>query len=98
VAVLEPTRNLVLHASYRLFGEAFDPHAGPVPAAYVDGIWVYHLRPAPGDATRLVVRSRNRGRPRWLLWMLAVMIFEPVHFIMQTRQFHNMRARVAAQV
>jgi hypothetical protein len=30
--------------------------------------------------------------------MLAVMIFEPVHFIMQTRQFHNMRARVAAQV
>lgn len=59
----------------------------------IDGIWGFHLRSAPGGSTRLVARTRNRGLPR-----LISLPWEPVHFIMQTRQFHNLRTRVGADV
>jgi hypothetical protein len=98
VVVLEPNRTLVLQSSYGLFGRSFDPLTDPVPPAYVDGIWGFHLRPAPGGRTRLVVRSRGRNRPRLLTRPLALLVWEPVHFIMQTRQFHNLHTRVGADV
>jgi hypothetical protein len=59
----------------------------------IDGIWGFHLRSAPGGSTRLVARTRNRGLPQ-----LISLPWEPVHFIMQTRQFHNLRTRVGAEV
>jgi hypothetical protein len=34
------------------------------PWAWVEGVWGFHLRPAPGGRTRLVARTRNRSRPR----------------------------------
>jgi hypothetical protein len=61
----------------------------------VDGTWSFHLRAAPEGGTRLVVRTRNRSRPRLLNGLFGVLVGEPVHFIMQTRQFHNLRTRVA---
>jgi hypothetical protein len=97
VAVVEPNRTLVLWSSYALpSGEGFDPRLGPVSRAYVDGMWGFHLRPAPGGRARLVVRGRSRSRPRSLTRPLGVLVFEPMHFVMQTRQFHNLRTRVAA--
>jgi hypothetical protein len=49
VVVLEPNRTLVLHSAYGMFsGRSFDSQCGPVPRAYVDGIWGFHPRPAPG--------------------------------------------------
>jgi len=99
VVALEPYQTLVLRSSYELFsGRSFDPQTGPVPRSYVDGIWGFHLRPAPGGGTRLVTRSRSRSRPRPLSRPLGLVVGEPVHFIMQTCQFHNLRRRVGAQV
>ena len=99
VAVLEPNRTLVLQSSYgTLTGQGFDPRSGPRPWAYVDGVWGFHLRPAPGGRTRLVVHTRGRARPRWFARPYGLLLGEPVHFIMQTRQFHNLRTRVGAQV
>jgi hypothetical protein len=66
-----------------------------VPRAYTEGTWSFHLRAAPKGGTRLVVRTRNRSRPRRLNGLFGVRVGEPVHFIMQTRQFHNLRTRVA---
>lgn len=64
VMVLEPKRTLVLRSSYSLLsGNSFDPATGPVPWAYEDGIWGFHLRAAPGDDTRLVIRTRSRSHP-----------------------------------
>ena len=59
----------------------------------IDGIWGFHLWWAPGGSTRLVARTRNRGLPR-----LISLPWEPVHFFMQIRQFHNLRTRVGADV
>jgi hypothetical protein len=97
VAVLEPNRTLVLRSIYELPSfRAFDPRSGPLPRACVDAIWGFHLRPAAGGRTRLVVRKCGRG-PRAYTWLVDL-LYDPVHFIMQTRQFHNLHTRVGAQV
>ncbi len=96
VMVLEQNRTLVLRSSYGLTGHSFDPRTGPTPWAYVDGIWGFHLRPAPGGRTRLVSRTRSRSHPRLLMRLLGLLAGEFVHFAMQTRQFQNLGARVGA--
>ena len=99
VVALDPNRTLVLRSTYGLFtGRDLDPRSGPGPAAWVDGIWGFHLSNAPGGATRLVARSRSRGRPSLLSRSLNLLLGEPLHFAMQTRQFHNLRRRTAGDV
>ena len=99
VAVLEPNRTLVLHATYGMFsGRSFDLRSGPAPWAYVDGIWGFHLRAAPGGGTRLVVRSCSRSGPRLVGRLYSWLLGEPLHFVMQTRQLHNLRTRVGAEL
>jgi proline iminopeptidase len=97
VAVADPHRTLVLRSEIELpSGHSLQSRLGPWPRAYLDGIWGFHLRPAPGGRTRLVVRTRGRGRPLRFTRPFNLLVGEPAHFIMQTRQFHNLRARVAA--
>ena len=96
VAILEPGRTLVLRSIYQVPSfRTFDPRYGPLPRACVDAIWGFHLRPAPGGGTLMVVRKRGRG-PRAYTWPVDL-LHDPAHFIMQTRQFHNPRTRVGAQ-
>jgi hypothetical protein len=96
---LESDRTLVLRSSYELFsGRSFDPGSGPPPKPWVDGIWGFHLRPAPGGGTRLVARTRNRGGPRFVTRTFSLIVGELMHFLMQTRQFRNLRRRLAAAV
>ncbi|HET7243846.1 MAG TPA: hypothetical protein VFJ07_03355 [Streptosporangiaceae bacterium] len=95
VAVLEPNRTLVLRSTYQVPSfRTVDPRSGPLPPAYMDSIWGFHLRPAPGGATRLVIRKRGRG-PRAVTWAISL-LWDPLHCIMQTRQFHNLHTRVGA--
>jgi hypothetical protein len=94
VVVLEPNRTMVLQTSYGPTGRSFDPQTGHVPWSYTEGIWGFHLREAPNRGTRLVVRTRNRSRPRLLNLPLTVLVGEPVHFVMQARQLRNLRARM----
>lgn len=92
VAVLDPGRTLVLRSIYEApsFRTA-DPRSGPLSPARMDSIWGFHLRPAPGGGTRLVIRKRGRG-PRAIIWPVGL-LYDPLHCIMQTRQFHNLRTR-----
>jgi hypothetical protein len=101
VVIVEPDRSLVLRSSYSLswpVGRSFDPQSDPRPRAFVDGIWGFHLWPAPGAGTRLVVRTRAQSRPRSLTVPLGVLVFEPVHLILQTLQFRNLHSRVTTEV
>ena len=56
VAVLEPNRTLVL-VELRVRTTSI---RGPAGLGHMDGIWGFHLRPAPGGRTRLVARTRSR--------------------------------------
>jgi hypothetical protein len=97
VEMIEPGRTLVLRSSYSLLtGRSFDPRTSRPPRAYADGSWGCHLRQSADGGTRLVVRTRGRSGPRSLTRPLGVLVFEPVHFLMQTSQFHNLRRRAGA--
>jgi len=93
VAILEPRRTLVLHSSYRLTGRPFEP-SDQMPWSYVDAIWGFHLRQTADGHCRLIVRTRGRNGPRWLTGPLGLLVWEPVHYVMQMRQFHNLSRRV----
>jgi proline iminopeptidase len=93
VAALEPERFLGLRMSLDLRGRPFDP-AGPPPRAYTDSIWGFLLDELPDGRTRLVVSGYWSLRPRWLQPIFAFAFLEPSHWIMQTRQFGNLRRRI----
>lgn len=96
-ALVEPERTLVLRMSLELpSGHPFDARFGPLSGAYTDAVWGFHLRRTAQGGTRLVVRTRGQSRPRPLTRPLDLLLWEPVHLLMQLRQFRNLRTRVSA--
>ena len=92
VAALEPERFLALRASVDLRGRPFDPH-GPKPRFFTDSSWSFQLEELPGERTRLVVSGYWAMRPGWLRPIVSVCFLEPAHWIMQKRQFANLKRR-----
>ena len=92
VAALEPKRFLALRASFDLRGRPFDP-AGPRPRSYTDSVWCFLLEELPGERTRLIVSGYASARPKLLQAVLNFLFWEPAHWIMQTRQFANLKRR-----
>jgi proline iminopeptidase len=94
VAALEPERFLGLRASYdiRRMGW-FDPK-GPRPPFSTLSLWGFQLKELPGGRTRLIVSGYWSLLPRWLQPFMSVLMLEPSHWIMQTRQFMNLKRRV----
>jgi proline iminopeptidase len=90
VAALEPERFLGLRASIDLRGRPFDPAAGR-PRFFTDSLWGFLLKELPGGRTRLIVSGYWALRPRWLQPIMSVLVLEPTHWIMQTRQFANLK-------
>jgi hypothetical protein len=96
---VEPNRTLALRTTIALLsGHSFDPKSGPPRRAYADGVWSFNLRSAPGGHTRLVARMRGTSRPRTLTRPFGLLVGDPAHFIMQTRQFHGLRTRVSGAI
>jgi hypothetical protein len=92
VAALERGRLLVLRMSLDLRGRHFEP-AGPQPRRFTDSTWGFLLEEEPGARTRLVVSGYWAFRPSWLKPLIGVLLLEPSHWVMQTRQFANLRRR-----
>jgi uncharacterized protein YndB with AHSA1/START domain len=96
VAALEPERFLGLRASFDWRGRPFDP-AGPRPPSYVDALWGFQLTAWPEARTRLVVSGYASARPRLLQVIADLVFWEPAHWVMQTRQFANLKRRAERQ-
>jgi proline iminopeptidase len=73
-------------------GAPFDP-TGPRPRFYTDSTWGFLLEELQGHRTRLVVSGDWSLRPRWLRPVMTVVFLEPSHWIMQSRQFANLKRR-----
>lgn len=92
VATLERERALVLRASIDMrTSRSFDP-TGRMPRAWIDGVWTFFLERRE-SGTRLIVRSQGTGRPQGLTDLANWLFWEPAHWIMQTRQFANLKRR-----
>jgi proline iminopeptidase len=87
-----PERFLALRATFDGRGRPLDP-AAPRPRVFTDTTWCFLLRALPGGRTRLIVSGYDGGQPRWLRRLAGVLVWEPAHWIMQTRQLRNLRAR-----
>ena len=90
VAALDPPRFLGLRASVDLLMRPFDPR-GPRPRFYSDSLWGFLLEEFPGGRTRVVESGYWAVRPRWLKPIISFLFLEPSHWIMQTRQFANLK-------
>ena len=97
VAALEPERFLGLRMSLDLQGHPFDP-AGQRPRYFTDSLWGFELKEEPGGRTRLVVSGYWAFRPKWLQPLLSVLVLEPSHWVMQTRQFSNLKRRAESEM
>lgn len=95
VAGLEPERYLALRASMTPGGRQYDS-SQPRPPSFTDSLWAFHLEEQPGARTRLVVSVYSATRPRWPTALLNYLFWEPAHWIMQRRQFTNLKRRVEA--
>jgi hypothetical protein len=84
VAVVEKQRALVLG------GAAMpDPRIPPV-------TWAFILEPAPGNATRLLIRWRARPPDSIAGTILDKYVIELIHFIMERRMMLGIRERAQA--
>lgn len=93
VAALEPERFLALQPSqskpvaaarWRRTGgqESERRHA-----------WCFLLRELPDERTRLIVTLYVSGRPRPVESLAGYLVWEPAHWVMQRRQFTNLKRR-----
>jgi proline iminopeptidase len=96
VAALEPERFLGLRMSVDLQGRPFDTKRAR-PRRFTDSLWGFKLEELAGARTRLVVSGFWSLRPTWLLPLASVFILEPSHWVMQTRQFHNLKRLAEGQ-
>jgi proline iminopeptidase len=99
VAAIEPERFLALRSTLNVGRRArsYDP-SGPRPRHFSDSTWCFLLDRLPGDRTRLVVSGYAASRPRALTAIADLLFWEPAHWVMQTRQFANLRRRAERDV
>lgn len=95
VAALEPERFLALRAPLDARGRPFDT-SGIRPRVFSDSLWGFHMTELPGGRTRLVNSGFAALRPRKLFLAANVVFWDPAHWVMQTRQWSNLRRRVEA--
>jgi hypothetical protein len=93
VAALDPERFLALRASFDFRGRQIAA-SGLRPPAYTESTWCFLLKELPDQRTRLIVSGYAAGRPRAVQALAGFLFWEPVHWIMQRRQFTNLKRRV----
>jgi hypothetical protein len=77
VAALQPERFLGLRSRI--------PHS--------ESLWAFWLKQLPGEKTRLIVSGYWNMQPRWLQPFISFAVLEWTHWIMQTKQFAELKRR-----
>jgi hypothetical protein len=56
----------------------------------IDNTWTIYLVPQGSNASRLIMRARNRGTGL-VMWAFARFLFEPSHFIMERKMLLTLK-------
>ena len=93
VAAMEPGRALVLHQPAD--AKSGRPHDRDDPdlGNYYGWNWVFVLEEVDRDSTRLIVRSRVDGRPRYLIKTFYTLLLEVPHFVMERGMLKGIKRR-----
>lgn len=94
VAVLEPSRALVLHIRMNALTGAV---AAEDDKAVLDWTWAFILTEVDDVSCRLLVRVRADCHPR-VLWALIPLVLEPIHFGMELKMLQTIKLRAAQPV
>jgi hypothetical protein len=93
VAAMEPGRALLLH-------QPVDSNTGrpvdrddPALGNYYGWNWAFVLENGDQDTTRLIVRSRVDGRPRYLIKAFYTLLLEFPHFVMERGMLKGIKER-----
>jgi proline iminopeptidase len=97
VAALDPERFLALRVAFDVRGRQI-ASGGLRPPGYHESVWCFLLKELPGGRTRLVVTVYASGRERGVQALARLAFWEPAHWIMQRRQFTNLRRRADTPV
>jgi uncharacterized protein YndB with AHSA1/START domain len=92
VAAAEPQHFLALRASFDFRGRPL-AQTRLRPQIYTDSVWCFLLHELPGGRTRLVVSGYASARPKPVQATIDFLLWEPAHWIMQKRQFTNLKRR-----
>ena len=94
--ISEPEEVLVLRASLRVpSGRPYDPQLGR-PRWFSDSTWAFALEPDASGHTRLLVRTRNAARPRFILAAVSAVLWDPARLLLEHQQLRQLRRRAEA--
>lgn len=98
VVEIEPTRALALHATMDLLTGLPVESNTLKRGTYLDGSWTFVLRPLDEGTTRLIARVRYDYQPR--LWgaLIALLLLEPAHFVMERKMLLGIKQRAEREV
>lgn len=96
VAELEPNRHLVLRGTFDVLLKTSYPSENGLPAFGSDGTWALVLEERSDGTTRLIARTRGRGKPGWLFRAIGPFLTDPGHVVMQRRQLLGIKRRAEA--
>ena len=98
VAAMEPGRVLVLHQPVAPdTGRPLD-REDPSLGRYYGWNWAFVLDEIGEDSTRLIVRSRVDGRPRYPIKAFYTLLLEFPHFIMERKMLKGIKERAEREV
>ena len=90
VVEVEPERTLVLRTALEVPSfRPYDPGQGR-PRFFVDSSWAFVLEPL-ASRTRVLTRVRTAQRPSLIGRLAGLFLFDPAHYVMQTRQLVRVR-------
>ena len=79
VLAVDPERYFVLGGKTDRIGGHFDM------------TWTFALEPVGSDACHLYTRIRVEGTPRWKEWLVAGVVYPPLHAVMQTVELKTVK-------
>ncbi len=92
VEIVEPNRALVLHIIMSPFTAQVVDRDAPATSAFMDWTWAFVLDEIAPQTTRLIVRVRADYQPD-RLWLLALTLLEPIHFVMECGMLQGLKRR-----
>ncbi len=92
----DPTTLVLGGSLYNQMGKNSSQFVKPTKSA--GGTWTFHMKEVSSNHTFLYIRTRIEVfKPYWICWIMARLIIEPVHYIMERKMMFGIKKRSEAK-